>query len=56
MPLRLGMLFLNTLSKDNNISLPSSYDDVHFNIKLKMFKILNLSLSLSGHPISDESP
>ncbi len=43
--IRLGMLFLKTLSKDNNISLTSYYNDVHFNIKLKMLKILKLSLS-----------
>ncbi len=54
--IRLGMLFLNTLSKDINMSLPSSYNDVHSNIKLKMFKILNLSLFLSGHRVYDESP
>jgi hypothetical protein len=47
-PIKLGMLSINTLSKDNIISLPSSYDDVDFNIKLKMFKILNLSLFWVG--------
>jgi hypothetical protein len=47
---------LNTLSKDNIISLPSSYDDVHIQYKLKMFKTLNVSLFLSWHPLYDESP